>query len=771
LDVEGVDLAADPTHNSATTSGVPSPETSPSVIIIGMRGTGKTYIGDLAAKALDWPCIDADVYFAEHFKQGVREFVQEKGWPAFRDAETEVLQILLKEYPHGHVLSLGGGIVETPAACEVLKEHKKKGPVVHIVRDVDEVVEYLSKETARPQYGEPIVDVYQRRKPRFAECCNYEFINHTGALTQASAQQAAASVEEPSPALGPGPSKGIKEEVDRFFNHITGRRPNLAPPASKERRLYFLSLTYPDITPALRHMNDLTEGVDAVELRVDLLRCPQDIDSAQSGYVPPQAYVADQLAQLRRATSLPVVFTVRTASQGGVFPDGAEKEAFELADLALRLAAEYVDVEISWSEERIRALAKRAGHSQIIASWHDFSGKMKWAAADTLQKYEKAHRLGHIVKLVSYANSMEDNFALYDFVAKRSASPDAKPIIALNMGVEGQMSRILNYSSFSPVTHPLLPSKAAPGQLTFAQVQNGLHLFGQLPAQKFYLFGNPIQHSPSPTLHNTGFRVLGLPHRYQILQTAEVGEEIRKAIRAPDFGGASVTIPFKRDIMGELDELSPHASAIGAVNTIVPCKRTDGTTLLYGDNTDWLGIRACIRARLSDISSAPDVGLVIGAGGTSRAAIYALHDLGTKVIYLYNRTRARAEELARAFPNVRIEIVDVLGEWPGGGAPPAVVVGTVPAAATTIDPAVRDAEFLPSAIFERAAGGVAVDVAYKPEETPLLALAKQSGDGWKTVAGVDMLLEQGYEQFRMWTARRCPRRAVSEAVWQQYRAV
>ncbi|EIN05489.1 Pentafunctional AroM protein [Punctularia strigosozonata HHB-11173 SS5] len=764
LQVEGVDLAAETAHTSVANSGTPSPQPAPSVVIIGMRGTGKTYIGELAAKTLGWPCIDADVYFTQHFGQGVREFVHEKGWPAFRAAETEVLQLLLQKYPSGHVLSLGGGIVETPAACEVLKAYKKVGPVVHIVRDIDEVVEYLTQESARPQYGEPITDVYARRKPLFAECCNYEFINHTGSLTK------------PATELRNLPSDGLRAEVDRFFNHVTGQRPNLAPPASKDHRLYFLSLTYPDVTPALAHMDALTEGVDAVELRVDLLRRPQDIGSAQPGYIPPVAYVADQLAALRRATSLPVVFTVRTASQGGAFPDDAEKEAFELADLALRLAAEYVDVEISWSEDRIRDLATRKGHSQIIASWHDFSGNMTWSAVDTLRKHDRAHALGDIVKLVGFAETLEDNFALHDFVARRSAAPGAKPIIALNMGTEGQMSRVLGgWSSFSPVTHALLPSRAAPGQLTFAQVQTALHLLGQLPARRFYLLGNPIAHSPSPVLHNTGFAVLGLPHRYALLQTATVDEEeVRAAMRAADFGGASVTIPFKRDIMAELDELSEHAKAIGAVNTVVARARPDGTRYLFGDNTDWLGIRACVRARLAG-AAVPEAGLVIGAGGTARAAIYALRGLGVKTVYVYNRTRARAEAVARGFEfagteaETEIGVVDVLGRW--SAAAPGVVVGTVPASATTLDPAARDAEFLPSAIFEREEGGVVIEMAYRPAETPLLALARrQGGERWKTAVGVDVLLEQGYEQFEMWTGRRCPRRPVAEAVWAKYTA-
>ena len=720
-----------------------------------MRGSGKSFIGKLAASVLGWSFIDADQYFEEKLKIGVREFVHQHDWPAFRTTETEILEELLRDNPTGHILSLGGGIVETPSAREILKKWTKSGSVVHIVRAINEIVEYLGEETSRPAYGEPITDVFRRREPWFAECANFEFINHTDLLGGVDSRDEAKLLA------------GSKGEVARFFKHIVGQQANLAANLTPGKRSYFLSLTYPDVTLALPHMEVLTAGADAIELRVDLLRSPRDAYKFGT-YIPPPAYVANQVAALRRSTPLPIVFTVRTVSQGGAFPDNAEQEAFDLLGLALRLGVEYIDVEITWPEKRILDLASRKGASKIIASWHEWSGKMKWSEELVKEKYQHASRLGDIVKIIGKAESLADNFALFNFVTQVNDSSQAKPIIAINMGIEGQMTRILN-TTFSPISHPLLPSKAAPGQLSFVEIQRALHLLGQLPSRRFFLFGSSIQQSPSPTLHNTAFEALGLPYVYNLLQTPEVGEETKATLVSSDFGGASVTIPFKLDIIPLLDKLSPAAEAIGAVNTVVPLA-TDapGSRILYGDNTDWIGIRNCIRSRLST-GSVP-AALVIGAGGTARAAVYAMNALGAERVYLFNRTLAKAQELVAAFPDIHIEVIEELGKWPSGGPSPNVIVSTLPPSATTVDSNNDSAIFLPPSLFDPDHEGVVLDAAYKPAETPLLTLTKQVAPRWSTAQGVEMLLEQGYDQFELWTGRKCPRELVAKQVWQFYKS-
>ncbi|KAG8869393.1 3-dehydroquinate dehydratase (3-dehydroquinase) [Serendipita sp. 405] len=456
-------------------------------------------------------------------------------------------------------------------------------------------------------------------------------------------------------------------------------------------------------------------------------------------------------------TSLPIVYTVRTVSQGGAFPDDAHEQLFELLETGLQLGAEYIDVEITSPRDRIQLLSAHKRASRIIASHHDWSGRLRWTGPEIEDIYTTASNLGDIIKIVGKANVLEENMELRRFVQRKAVEPHAKPFIAINLGIEGQLSRILN-PTFSPVTHPSLPVAAAPGQLSFSQIQIGLHLLGQLPRKNFFLFGSPISKSPSPTLHNTGFRVLGLPHHYSLHETSTVDDSVRQIIRSLNFGGASVTIPHKLTIIPELDNLTSAAQLIGAVNTIVPVQQKGGKITLLGDNTDWLGITNAIRAQSRDRLRPDDVGLIIGAGGTSRAAVYALHELGVRVVFIWNRTYSSAQQLASSFPpsfNVKaLESLDPLSV-----SPPAVVIGTIPA-----DALASGNLSLSSTIFSREQGGIVVDMAYRPKITSLLQLAASQKATWLPVYGIDVLLEQGFQQFLSWTGHRPPMQAITHAV-------
>lgn len=320
-----------------------------------------------------------------------------------------------------------------------------------------------------------------------------------------------------------------------------------------------------------------------------------------------------------------------------------------------------------------------------------------------------------------------------------------KPIVAVGMGAAGQLSRVT--SPISLVTHPLMPFPSAPGQLSLAQVNQCLHLTGQLPKRQFVILGNDILHSLSPTIHNAAFAELGLPHHYSIHQTPQIDESVRKLLQNPEFGGASVTYPHKLSIRPMLDSISESAMKLGAVNTIIVEVGTKGRKL-KGDNTDWIGIKRCIQAgNLRGYQHA----LVIGAGGAARAAVFALQHLGVRRVTLVNRTRDRAERLAADFPSLTFEIHESLAKALAAD----VIVSCIPA------DHVKD-EDIPSPIF--AAGqGLLIEMAYRPPVTALMKVATRQA-GWTVKNGVDVLKEQAYAQFELWTGRRAPVLAIQGAL-------
>ncbi|KIJ49315.1 hypothetical protein M422DRAFT_246407 [Sphaerobolus stellatus SS14] len=238
------------------------------------------------------------------------------------------------------------------------------------------------------------------------------------------------------------PVPNIDKVIRVFFEHIAGLNPNLCPGLTSGRRFYLLSLTYPDIMPAVPLMEELSYGSDAIELRVDLL---SEDGNAKAPSVPSLDYVAAQVVALR-----------------GLFPDNGEEAALGLVNLGIRMGCEYIDVEISWSANLQEVVKATNGASQIIASWHDWSGNMRWDGADVREKYGRAAELGDIVKIIGKANTVTDNFTLQQFASAMTS----KTLIAINMGQAGQMSRILN-TILTPVTHPSLPTKAAPSQLSW----------------------------------------------------------------------------------------------------------------------------------------------------------------------------------------------------------------------------------------------------------------------------------------------------------------
>ncbi|THV73204.1 shikimate-5-dehydrogenase [Aureobasidium pullulans] len=273
-----------------------------------------------------------------------------------------------------------------------------------------------------------------------------------------------------------------------------------------------------------------------------------------------------------------------------------------------------------------------------------------------------------------------------------------------------------------------------------------------------YLLGFNIKGSFSPLLHNTGFKVLGLPHTYGLFEVPDVDDTVEKLLQDPKLGGLSVTVLHKLQVGKYMDEISEEANTMGSVNTIV-AKTASGQRKLYGDNTDWLGITRCIQGGKVDLDVVGTTAVVLGAGGAARAAVYAFIKLGIQHIIVVNRTFDRAQKLAASFPDHNIEIVESLRqleEHPSDNPLSiSVIVGCLPAE-------VLDESDIPDPIFPAVQKGVLVEMAYgKTTEITKKAMAAAN---WAVFDGIDVLQQQAFGQFEAWTGKPAPRKEMMEAV-------
>jgi len=280
------------------------------------------------------------------------------------------------------------------------------------------------------------------------------------------------------------------------------------------------------------------------------------------------------------------------------------------------------------------------------------------------------------------------------------------------------------------------------------------------------ILGHNIAYSVSPQMHSAAFGATRLPHKYIRIDVPTVEEFVEgDFFKGEAFGGASVTIPHKQAIMPYVDVLSEAARDIGSVNTLIAKDEVDTENdcmkrVIYGDNTDWKGIfnplNRLLGGNVDASSSEQQYALILGAGGTARAAAYVAKKLGLQRLY-YNRTPEKAKDLEESFGGKVLSSLDqdgddaCLGSFLKSGASIKVVISTLPAGANFV---------LPEWIVK--CKPIVFDVNYKPYYTELLRQAEAAD--LNIVRGSEMLWEQGIGQFEMWTHRTAPYAVMKQVV-------
>lgn len=265
------------------------------------------------------------------------------------------------------------------------------------------------------------------------------------------------------------------------------------------------------------------------------------------------------------------------------------------------------------------------------------------------------------------------------------------------------------------------------------------------------LLGYPLGHTLSPRLHQAALRWAELPGTYVALPVPpERLEGALAGVRAWRLPGLNVTIPHKQAVMPFLDDLTPQARQIGAVNTLY----WEGDRLM-GDNTDYAGFADSLPA----LDWPHVIVTVLGAGGSARAVVSALRDKGVAVLHLVARRKEQAvalrEELAPDLPG-QVLGFDEAGPLDALLGRTRLLVNTTPVGMDGQSP-LSEAQLacLP-------AHAHVYDLVYNPAETVLLSLARARGLAAQN--GLEMLLGQAAVAFERWTGRRPPLDVLRQAL-------
>jgi shikimate dehydrogenase len=267
--------------------------------------------------------------------------------------------------------------------------------------------------------------------------------------------------------------------------------------------------------------------------------------------------------------------------------------------------------------------------------------------------------------------------------------------------------------------------------------------------KRFGVIGHPIAHSLSPLLHGKAYEFLHLNCSYESFDILpEALYDTVQSLHKQGFAGLNVTLPHKEAVARFVHMTTDEAKTVGAVNTIL----FDGD-LTTGDNSDVYGFAASIES-VRGLFEGRTV-LVLGAGGSARAVLYALISrFRPSEIIVANRNENRGSELLRHFADRAGDV-----RLTASSLEPAKLHALVDSAALIVNctslglsPAVKGCPVPDDTVFR--SEQVVVDLIYTPLQTRLLAIAKASGA--RTISGLEMFLHQGARSFELWLGQSMP---------------
>ncbi|HEU0370308.1 MAG TPA: type I 3-dehydroquinate dehydratase, partial [Candidatus Acidoferrum sp.] len=359
----------------------------------------------------------------------------------------------------------------------------------------------------------------------------------------------------------------------------------------------------PSARQALAQLQQALRYTRTLELRLDWLKSDRERSSLLRSL------------KLRGLQGVTLLATCRRILGGGRLHGGVEAELYWLTQ-ARDAGCQWCDLEI----ETLRELPGQSARAypiprKILLSVHDFKCTprlpkrlvhAKRGEADSFKIAVKARTLTDSLRVLRLARESQD-------------------VVAVPMGEVGLPARLLALREGSALAYAPVAAATAPGQVSLHDFKKLYRADAATRKTKICgVIGNPIAHSLSPLLHNTGY----VAAQHDAMFLPFLVENLNEFVRTiPEFGlrGISVTIPHKQSFLKYLDDCEPMAAKFGAINTVVVAKNGK----LLGSNTDYVGVLRALEGKLKLRGARA---LILGAGGSARAAAFALANAGAEVL-------------------------------------------------------------------------------------------------------------------------------------------
>ncbi|KAK6461689.1 hypothetical protein DFJ63DRAFT_288897 [Scheffersomyces coipomensis] len=798
------------------------------IVLIGLRGVGKSTLALMASAALKFKYVGVENCVRDYTGMPEALYLNKVSLDEYKDLQYRLITQSLTENEHKNsIYVLPSSSIDNVKVVEFLQKNAKKYCIINIECEELRILNYMEYSNDM----EKGIQMIQAKVLKYRSIANFNFFNLHSDLTMIQRNLISIGNTDNNSEEDEDEDtnqhhhhlllKPLEREFVQFLTFII-KGSNSASTISGDLHLKLsidkkfsscLQIRYPQVLNLnfWDNIDEIIYGVDALEVKIDIILLTRQINNAYA-----IVKLEEFIAQLKRITncSLPIVLSIHNSiSDINQFTHGSSEaiksEVFNYYYNFLysisKLAMDYITLDLGLfvpdtnhdSTIVMDHLNKIKGNTKIIGSFTSQDPDFWKIKINGLAIVELSRKLKlNYLRLNSFATRLSDNFKIFKFNQFVSENYPNLTISTFNNNELGKFSKICN-KFLTPVDIPISSNPS----LVSSQIHQALYSSFLLPSLKFYIMGRDVSNSLSPVIHNTAYKALGLPHTYATFECSTLMPYLAELVKSPNFGGTAIIMPFKLEALKYVDSMSNHVKIIGALNSIVAERSFENPnqiTCIRGENTDWLGVRLSLIDNISPINavSKNKTALVLGAGGMSRSAIYALIQLGYQRILLYNRTFNKAQDLANYYNSLSpirpssslstgeydsniddLKYFEIIllndDEFNGGIIPnnfnyPTIIISCVPSS-DRITGQPTNIQFSPN-WFKSPSGGVVLETGYEPLITPILQRAKQYKDkGWVSVNGLNYLYAQALAQFEMFTNKPAPRALMKSVVIEHYK--